>query len=270
MFGIAKKLQYAYLPDEMATKYSIDAKKLADLKKRHNKVRKLFKGLQGKEKNLKKAILKGAKQKSKDFTLKGVDGLLSDLQGLQSIGELAELGQLGVVATAASVGAATGVLAKIKSWLKPVTNIFNKIKGKAAVKKVAKLASQGKQVSTALQQRATQYQQQYASQEQATPTQEAYVQNDTILPQTTSSYQPAVLKSGNYTTTNSVAVPQSSVSTKKGMGKGAKIGIGLGVAALIGTGAYFMFRKKGNSPAKRTSSPKKSNKKQELGSVKLQ
>ena len=52
--------------------------------------------------------------------------LLADLQGLEAIGELGELGQMGAVATAASVGAATGVLAKIKSWLKPVKNIFTK------------------------------------------------------------------------------------------------------------------------------------------------
>ena len=76
MFGIAKKLQYAYLPDQLASKYNIDAKKLKDLKKRHRRVRKLFKGLQGREKNLRKAILKGAKQKSRDFSLKGVDGFI--------------------------------------------------------------------------------------------------------------------------------------------------------------------------------------------------
>nr|WP_321409089.1 hypothetical protein [uncultured Carboxylicivirga sp.] len=263
MFGIAKKLQYAYLPDELASKYSIDAKKLKDLKKRHNKVRKLFKGLQGKEKNLRKAILKGAKQKSKDFSLKGIDGLLSDLQGLESIGELAELGQLGVAATAASVGAATGVLAKIKSWLKPVANIFNKIRGKAAVKKVAKLTSQGKEVSKALQHRASQYEQ------QVTPQQETYVQPESILPQTTS-YQPVILKSGNNVAqTTSSSVPQNISPTKKGMSKGAKVGIGFGVAALIGTGAYFMFRKKDDKPKVKNTSQKKSTK-QSLGSISLQ
>ncbi|MCW3806182.1 hypothetical protein [Plebeiibacterium marinum] len=263
MFGIAKKLQYAYLPDKLASKYSIDAKKLKDLKKRHNKVRKLFNGLQGKEKNLRKAILKGAKQKSKDFSLKGVDGLLSDLKGLESIGELAELGQLGVAATAASVGAATGVLAKIKSWLKPVANIFNKIRGKAAVKKVAKLTSQGKEVSKALQQRASQYEQ------QASPQQETYIQPENTLPQTTS-YQPVILKSGNNVAqTTSSSVPQNISPTKKGMSKGAKVGIGIGVAALIGTGAYFMFRKKDDKPNSKDTSQKKS-KKQSLGSISLQ
>ncbi len=41
MFGISKKLQYAYLPDNLAAKYNIDKRKLADLKKRHKKVRTL-------------------------------------------------------------------------------------------------------------------------------------------------------------------------------------------------------------------------------------
>ncbi|WP_430811631.1 MULTISPECIES: hypothetical protein [unclassified Carboxylicivirga] len=260
MFGIAKKLQYAYLPDALAAKYSIDAGKLKDLKKRHNRVRKLFKGLQGKEKNLRKAILKGARQKSKDFSLKGMDGLLADLKGLASMGGLAELGQLGAAATAASVGAASGVLAKIKNWLKPVTNIFKKVKGKAVVRKVAKLTAQGKAVSQALQERARQYEQQF------TPHPESYVPDEQELPSSTS-VQPVIQKSGTDAATNlPVSVSQTLSPTKKGMSKGAKVGIGLGVAALIGTGAYFLFRQDDKPKA----STGKKTKKQSLGSIVLQ
>ena len=270
MFGISKKLQYAYLPDNLASKYNIDATKLKDLKKRHNKVLKLFNGLQGKEKNLKKAILKGAKQKSRDFTLKGIDGLLAGLRELQSIGELAELGQLGEPATAASVGAATGVLAKIKSWLKPVTNIFKKIKGKAAIKKVAKLTNQGKEISDKLRPRAIQYEQRYTTQAQSTPkqqSQQTYVQTKNSPVQTTT-YQPSVIKSSSYLPQSTAVTPsvqQTTISTKKGISKGAKIGIGVGVAALIGTGAYFMLRNKPNTKP----SHKKKDKKQSLGSITL-
>ncbi|WP_139314964.1 hypothetical protein, partial [Saccharicrinis aurantiacus] len=237
MFGIAKKLQYAYLPDAVASKHNVSLSKLKDLKKRHNKVRKLFNGLQGKEKNLKNAILKGAKQKSSDFSLKGVEGLLSDLKALDSVGELKDLGNLGVVATAASIGAATGVLTKIKNWLKPVKNIFNKIRGKAAVKKIEKYAKQGKQVSDAIKQRAKQYQQ--IQSQNALPAETP----DNILPEIRTE-----VPRQSYKVTQPLPpmvrmpITPGIVSTPKGISKGAKMGIGIGVAALIGTGAYFLFR----------------------------
>ncbi len=280
MFGIAKKLQYAYLPDNLATKYNIDPAKLARVKKVHRKVKKLFTGLQGREKNLRKAIIKGAKQKSSDFSLKGMDGLLADLQGLESIGQLAELGNLGAAATAASVGAATGVLAKIGSWLKPIKNLFSKIRGKAAVKKIARLTRKGKEVSHKLHQRVAQFQQQQAILEQTVQPQSQPASTPVVntLPQQTRSYSQPQVKTGNYTPQSSTTAPvvsqaQPVLSTKKKLGKGVKIGIGLGVAALIGTGAYFMFRDneeddKNESEAKART--KKSSEKKSLGSIELQ
>nr|WP_319401763.1 hypothetical protein [uncultured Carboxylicivirga sp.] len=268
MFGISKKLQYAYLPDNLAAKHNIDATKLKDLKKRLSRVKKLFNGLQGKESNLRKAILKGAKQKSPDFSLKGFDGLLAELKGLEAIGALAELGDLGVVATAASVGAASGVLATISKWLKPVKDIFNKVKGKAAVAKMLRLEKKGKEVAPELRQKAAEYQQyvqQQQNQEQIAPT------------------VPPDLKSGNYTAIQpNMSVPatpfmaqqsptnmaRTPTSITKGMSKGAKVGVGIGVAALIGTGAYFLFRDKGNKPHT-DSKPTKSNKKKSLGAIEL-
>ncbi len=257
MFGIAKKLQYAYLPENLASKYNIDPAKHAKLKKTHGKVRKLFKGLQGKESNLRKAILKGAKQKSSDFSLKGIDGLLADLKGLEAIGELAELGNMGAVATAASVTAASGVLAKIGSWLKPIKNIFTKVKSK--FKKAAPATEAVSQFTN-----------------QAAPTTEAYAPptnsvmppSNSIMPQSGSYTPQPIMKSGNYTPQSTTTNPAA--SGKKKLSKGAKVGIGLGVAALIGTGAYLMFRKKDSTPAKRKSSPKKTTNKEDLGSIKLQ
>lgn len=257
MFGIAKKLQYAYLPDDLASKYNIDPAKHAKLKKTHGKVRKLFKGLQGKESNLRKAILKGAKQKSSDFSLKGIDGLLADLKGLEAIGELAELGNMGAVATAASVTAASGVLAKIGSWLKPIKNIFTKVKSK--FKKAAPATEAVSQFTN-----------------QAAPTTEAYAPptnsvmppSNSIMPQSGSYTPQPIMKSGNYTPQSTTTNPTA--TGKKKLSKGAKVGIGLGVAALVGTGAYLMFRKKDSTPEKRKSSPKKTTNKEDLGSIKLQ
>lgn len=233
MFDISKKLQYAYLPDNLASKYDIDPKKLADLKKRLAKVQKLFKGLQGKEKNLRSAILKGAKQKSPDFSLNGVDGIIAGLQAIEAVGGLAQLGDLGVVATAASVGAATGVLATIKSWLKPVTNIFTKGKKKAAeVKQTVQQLLPAKTTTKS-----------------AFPT----TNSSSFLPTQTS---------------NTMAQTPVTQNLKKGISKGAKLGLGLGVAALLGTSAYFMFRKKGHKPTS-SNKTKRSTKKKTLGSIEL-
>ncbi|MCU4176450.1 hypothetical protein [Carboxylicivirga sp. N1Y90] len=240
MFGISKKLQYAYLPEQLANKYGVDANKLKDLKKRHGRVRKLFKGLQGRDKYLKRAILKGAKQKSSDFTLHGI---INGLKALEAIGELAELGNLGEPATAVSIGAATGVLAKIKSWLKPVKNIFNKIKNKFKSRTQA-------QPQQALPQNIVQ---------PIAPVIPNYSfpqinQNMPMIP--TMTQQPSM---------NTTIAP-SSINTKKGISKGAKIGIGIGVAALIGTGAYLMLRDKHDKPK---TSTKKSSRKGSLGSITL-
>ena len=257
MFGIAKKLQYAYLPENMAAKYNIDPQKLADLKKRHAKVKKLFNGLQGKEKNLRNAILKGAKQKSPDFSVNGIQDIIAGLQGLEPIGELGQLGELGVAATAASVGAATGVLAKIKSWLQPVKNIFTKAKEKIAARKQAR---------------------QEAAQQQNMMDTSQDMQQD-LTPMTpiapSVSYNIPSTNQGNITTpylpaptpTNMARTP-TAVSPTKGISKGAKVGIGLGLAALIGTGAYFMFRKKDSKP-KSTPKEKEASEKKSLGKIEL-
>jgi len=239
MFGLAKKLQYAYLPDHLAAKHNIDPKKLADLKKRYTKVKKLFNGLQGREKNLRSAILKGAKQKSPDFSLKGAEGIIAGLEGLEAIGELGELGTMGAVATAASVGAASGVLAKIKNWLKPVGNLFKKVKEKIAPRKQQAANSQ---TTVDYSQDMTQSQTPFPAQSQMQPG--AQYQTQSLTPASTS------------------VIPTKSIS------KGAKIGIGLGLAALIGTGTYLMLRPTGSKP-KTTTKRKQSSEKKSLGKIEL-
>ena len=67
------------------------------------------------------------------------------------------------------------------------------------------------------------------------------------------------------TPTNMARTP-TTLNAKKGMSKGAKVGIGLGVAALIGTGAYFLFRDKDDKP-KVKSKPKKASQKKTLGAI---
>jgi hypothetical protein len=249
MFKISKKLQYAYLPDELASKYNIEPAKLKKLKKIHGKIEKLFKGLQGKEKNLKKAIIKGAKQKSPDFSLKGMDDILTQLKGLESLGELAELGNLGAVATAASVSAASGVLAKIGSWLKPVKNLFSKIKSKFSSKKKSSPQPTEQQVIPINTQNIVQ---------PTTP-----MQQSSSVPQVRTNSQVAPTVSQQSSTT----MAQTTAPTKKGLSKKAKVGIGLGIAALIGTGVYYATRNKDDKPKPRA---KKKTEKKSLGSISLQ
>lgn len=248
MFKISKKLQYAYLPDNLANKYNIDPAQHAKLKRVHGKIKKLFKGLQGKEANLRKAILKGAKQKSPDFSLKGIEGIIGELQALESLGELADLGNLGAVATAASVSAASGVLAKIGSWLKPVKNLFSKVKGK--FKKSAPATNAVSQFAPS------------ASNSQAYTT-----STNNIVPQSTNYASQPMMKSASSVSTSTIN-PNS--SAKKKLSKGAKIGIGIGALALLGTGAYFVFRDKDDDKPKGKSANKKIPEKKALGSIQLQ
>jgi hypothetical protein len=261
MFGIAKKLQYAYLPDEAASKYNIDPDRLKKLKKIHGKIKKLFKGLQGKEANLRKAILKGAKQKSKDFSLKGIDGILADLNGLEALGELAELGDLGVVATAASVSAASGVLAKIGSWLKPVKNLFTKIKNKVTSRRNN---NQQSNLPQANEQQAYTETSQDMVQPIAPLTPISPTVNTNIPQERTNAIAPS-----NTIQQSPTQMARTTTSNKK-LGKKAKIGIGLGLAALLGTGAYFIFRNKGDDENKPKSKTKKTSQKKSLGSIELQ
>lgn len=257
MFGISKKLQYAYLPEELASKYNIDADKLKKVKKIHGKVKKLFKGLQGKEANLRKTILKGAKQKSNDFSLKGINDILTELQGLDSTGELAELGDLGVVATAASVSAASGVLAKIGSWLKPIKNIFTKIKNKVSPKKQTQPSATEQQVITENNQAVVQ---------PISPTNQKS-QINTFNVQQDSVNTPVPVNSRQ--APNNITKTTTAVSPQKSISKGAKVGIGIGIAALIGAGAYFMFRNK-DGKSKNRLKTNKSREKKSLGSISLQ
>jgi hypothetical protein len=119
----------------------------------------------------------------------------------------------------------------------------------------------GKEVDPETRQKAAEYQQyvqQQQNQEQIAPT------------------APPDFKSGNYTAQQTPFVAQQSPTNMartptqvgKGISKGAKVGIGIGVAALIGTGAYFLFRGKGNKPHT-DSKPNKSNKKKSLGAIEL-
>lgn len=243
---MSSKLVYAYLPDNLASKYNIDPKQLAKLKATHKKVKKLFKGLQGKEENLRKAILKGSKKKSTaDFTLKG---------------------DLGAVATAASVTAASGLIATIGKWLKPVKNLFSKA-GRTAnqVNRQIKQDDRTNMKASVTEvnsfvPKVTNLIEQYTN-----PTQAA----------TPASYPaaPVAVRDNNANTyavapsSNAPRAQNQQVTTaKKGMSKKAKYAIG-GTLALTALGAVYYFTRD-NNETKKTN--KKGSTKKGLGSINFQ
>lgn len=260
MFGISKKLQYAYLPDHLANQYNIDPNKLRELKQVHGKVKKLFKGLQGKEENLKKSILKGAKQGSKDFSIKGLQGLQAELRHLNAIGELAELGELGDPATGASIAAASGVLATIKKWLGPVKNIFNK----SASKRAARREKRGKPVSERLKQRASQYVAP-STQPPTLPEPVPYTENSNAQYQPEENFQdmePPVVSQAIPSNTTTPPPPE-----KKGLSKNAKMAIAVAGILTVGAGvAYYYSSNNRDNNNKETTKKKK----QSLGAISLQ
>lgn len=231
MFGFAKKLQYGYLPDHLAKKHNLDPHKLRAVRRSLSRVKKLFRGLQGRQSSLKRAILKGAKQRSRDFSLGGSDLLLQELQALEAIGALGEMGDLGAAASAASVSAASGVLAKIGRWLKPIKNLFSKVASR--FKKVPKLPALPTRGRTA------------PVVHQPMPS----IPSPIAVPRM--NYQPV-----RQVTQRVQPVQRTTITpTKKRLSKGAKIGIGIGVTALIGTGAYLLLKNKKKTTRSSRSKP---------------
>ncbi len=215
MFKFSSKLVYAYLPESSAAQYNLDPNALREIKKAHAKLLKLFKGMQGKDDKLKAAIIKGSKVKSKaDFSLKG----------------------LGEPVTAASVTAASGILAKIGTWLKPVKNIFKK------------------------RTKTTQPAQAYFP--ATTTTKSAQV--TTIAPT-----QQAIQPTQAANTNTPIPYQQPTESTKKGLSKKAKKMIFGAVGVALVGGAIYYFSQDNETSANSNSAKKKQTSKRSLGSIKL-
>jgi len=152
MGGVANKLRWSYLTPAQAAAKGISPQKHAKLIKVRTSLEKIFYGAGGKLTNLKKAILKGKGNKDKaalaglgslDFgdidnmnlntpleQLLGPDIYYSEnermFQGLDGFGELGE------PLTLTSIGAASGVIAKLVSALKKIGGLFSGGKGQEA------------------------------------------------------------------------------------------------------------------------------------------
>lgn len=145
---VAQRLKYAYLSDTEAKKHrSGQEAKFDRLKKIKDKIENIFYRAGGKKENLKEAILKGKGNANKEVPLSGFDsgydiavtGMNSKTPLTKVLGQeiyysefmegtqqLNGLGQLGEPITAASITAASGVLAAIGALLKSIGSIFKK------------------------------------------------------------------------------------------------------------------------------------------------
>jgi hypothetical protein len=131
LFGIAKKLRFAYLTDAQAQAKGMYMAAFGKLKKVLEKAEKIYTGAGGKKENLRLAILKGKGNHDKKVSLAGLEGfgeVYADEQEYNIIhtSSVNGFGNLGEPATAATVAAATAALTAIGTALKSIKGLFPK------------------------------------------------------------------------------------------------------------------------------------------------
>lgn len=254
MFGIADQLKWGYATPEQIKRYGISSADHARAKASLDKVTKMFvNDLKGQPENLKKAILSG-KQK--------LDGL-------------------GVVA-AASTSAAMAFILKAKDFikgLKIVPKITNAIKNNKDLVKAAKDKATGlltKKKPTTIENNTLV---EKDTTEQATPPPS---DGGGVPPQTDGStpsemtYPDPVVSDQGVVAEDTTAAPEAPTGLpapeeKKGLSTGAKVGIGLGILAVVGIAASGKSKSKGLSgpkaPGKKKSKVKKARKAQKVTQI---
>lgn len=147
MMKVPQRLKYAYLSDAEAQKRGVDMAKFQRLKQAKDKLEKIFYGAGGKPENLKNAILTGKGNANREVPVSGLSGAddksilhmnintpLHEVLGqeiyysenMQGLEEIEGLNGLGEPITAASIGAASGIMAAIAGLLKSIGSIFPK------------------------------------------------------------------------------------------------------------------------------------------------
>lgn len=143
MMKVSQRIKYSYLSEQEAQKRGIDMNKYQKLKEIRTKLEKIFHGAGGKPENLKAAILTGKGNANKEVNGLGyipsssveqmsihtpLEKLLGEeiyrSENTEGNEPIEGLGELGEPVTAASVTAASGVLAAIAALLKNIGNIF--------------------------------------------------------------------------------------------------------------------------------------------------
>ena len=147
LMKVPQRLKYAYLSDAEAQKRGVDMAKFQKLKQAKDKLEKIFYGAGGKPENLKSAILTGKGNANREVPVSGLSGAddkailhmnihtpIHEVLGqeiyysenMQGLEEIEGLNGLGEPITAASIGAASGIMAAIAGLLKSIGSIFPK------------------------------------------------------------------------------------------------------------------------------------------------
>ena len=143
---VAENLRWAYLPEDQARAKGADMGRYNRMKQALQKLEKIFYSAGGKPENLKKAILSGRGNRSKEVNgLGALDALAGQTEGIdeatpvgtllgaevyhsEMVEGISGLGQLGEPATGAAVAAATTVITAIAAVIKGIGNVMPKRK----------------------------------------------------------------------------------------------------------------------------------------------
>lgn len=142
---VAQRVKYAYLSESQARAKGIDIPKWRRLVKVKDRIERVYFGAGGKKSKIKKAILTGKGNKKREVPLSGfepdmaVDHLHENMLLSEVLGpdlfesefekdafDLNGLGELGEPVSAATIAAASGVLAAFAGLIKNIGNIFPK------------------------------------------------------------------------------------------------------------------------------------------------
>lgn len=142
---VAQRIKYAYLSQSQARSKGIDISKWKKLVRIKDRLEKMYYGAGGKKSKLKKAILTGKGNRKREVPLSGIEAdmavdslhenmLLSEVLGPdifesefeEDAFDLNGLGELGEPISAATIAAASGVVAAFAGLIKNVGNIFPK------------------------------------------------------------------------------------------------------------------------------------------------
>lgn len=127
LFGVAKKLRYAYVTDNQAAQLGMNLNALSKLRKVKDRAETIYFQAGGKKENLRKAILSGKGNRDKKVPLSGLRGL-SDIYADQDeyniINSISGLGELGDPVSGSAIAAATSAISAIAGALKQVKGLF--------------------------------------------------------------------------------------------------------------------------------------------------
>lgn len=271
LFGVAKKLKYAYLTDAQATALGIDPSSLSKVRALENTLSKIYDGAGGNPENLKRAIINGEGNAYKngkiDFNLAPAteyadseeyriledkappadmvgqiapEVLAADPTLAAKLNEVNGMGELGFIVAGAAIASATTAVTGIVAKLKSIGEIFKKgatvVKGaKDAVNTIKSIVPKKEPAPLPDSPTPAQTEQYLSAQREYDDYTDRVTAAGGLIQDNGTVVVPQVNADG--TTTNKPVVPSGG-----GMSTTTKVAIGVGAAAAIGAIGYLVFR----------------------------